>query len=88
MLSVEGRHAAVREFADMFTVGDHLPPGLPRDASQLFASTAQQLIDLLPDGPQLTRALHRLWEAKNEAVFLAVRTQRELDVQREDDAEG
>lgn len=75
MLNVEGRHPAVREFADMFEWG-HLPSGLPREVSRTFADQAQQLVGMLPDGPGLTRALHRLWESKNEAVFLAVRTQK------------
>jgi hypothetical protein len=77
MLNVEGRHAAVREFRDMFTAGDHLRPGLPREVSALFAATAQTLIDLLPDGVPLTRALNDLWDSKNQAVFLAVRTERD-----------
>lgn len=76
MLNVEGRHPAVQEFGDMFEF-DHLPPGLPREVSATFHDHAQHLIDLLPDGPGLTRGLHRQWESKNEAVFLAVRTQRE-----------
>lgn len=76
MLQVEGRHTAVREFADMFEFG-HLDPGLPREVSALFGEQAQRLVDLLPDAPGLTRALHRLWEAKNEAVFVAVRTQKQ-----------
>ena len=78
MLSVEDRHPAVQEFRDMFDFM-HLPEGLPRKVSVTFHEHAQQLIDLLPDAPPLTRALHRLWEAKNEAVFLAVRPQREQD---------
>lgn len=73
MLKIEDyRHPAVREFGDMFEF-DHLPDGLPRQVSKTFHDQAQQLIDHLPDAPPLTRALHRLWEAKNEAVFLAVR---------------
>lgn len=76
MLNIEGRHRAVQEFRDMFEFG-HLDPGLPREVSATFHDHAQQLIDLLPDAPPLTRALHRLWESKNEAVFLAVRTARE-----------
>lgn len=78
MINVEGRHPAVIEFADMFDFG-HLPPGLPREVSATFHDHAQALVDQLPDGPGLTRALHRLWESKNEAVFLAVRTQRQRD---------
>ena len=74
-LLTEGRHPAVAEFADMFEF-EHLPEGAPRVVSATFFNTAGRLLQLLPDGPQLTRALHRLWESKNEAVFLAVRTQR------------
>lgn len=72
MLSVDGRPPAVQEFTDRFEVS-HLRPGLPRIVGTLYHEQAQQLVDLLPDGPSLTRALLRLWESKNEAVFLAVR---------------
>lgn len=75
MLDVSTRHPALQEFGDMFEF-DHLPEGLPRLVSETFHTQAGLLLDLRPDGPQLTRALHRLWEAKNEAVFLAVRTQK------------
>ena len=75
MIKVEGRHPGIVEFAEAFNF-DHLPEGLPREVSATFHQHAQHLVDLLPDGPGLTRALHRLWESKNEAVFLAVRTQR------------
>jgi hypothetical protein len=73
MLNTEGWHPAVQEFTDMFEYS-HLPAGLPREASSIFHRAADELLALLPDGPQLTRALQHLWEAKNEAVFLAVRT--------------
>jgi hypothetical protein len=79
VLNVEGRHPAVQEFGDMFTVGAHLPPGLPRQVSELYANAAQGLIDLLPDGVPLTRALSDLWDSKNHGVFLAVRAQRDAD---------
>jgi hypothetical protein len=72
MLNTEGRHPAVVEFQDMFDF-DHLPEGKPRDCSETFHTFAQALLDNLDDAPGLTRCLHRLWEAKNEAVFLAVR---------------
>lgn len=77
MLNTEGRHPAVQEFQDMFEFA-HLAEGLPQEASRVFHNAAEMLLTILPDGPQLTRALHRLWEAKNEAVFLAVRTQKGL----------
>lgn len=71
MLNIEGRHPAVAEFRDMFE-SDHLPEGLPQRVSWSFHEQAALLINALDDGPGLTRALHRLWESKNEAVFLAV----------------
>lgn len=76
MLNVENRHPAVQEFGDMFAYS-HLPEGLPRTTSALFCALAAELLEALPDAPPLTRALHRVWEAKNEAVFLAVRVMRE-----------
>lgn len=72
MLNTEGRPPAVQEFADAFETG-HLPPGLPKDVMVSYAALAQSLVDLLPDGPCLTRALHDLWRSKNEAVLFAVR---------------
>jgi hypothetical protein len=75
MLDVVGRHPDVQEFGDMFEF-DHLPEGLPRETSAVFHEAAEKVLSLLPDGPSLTRSLHRLWESKNEAVFLAVRTQK------------
>lgn len=72
MLSTEGRHPAVVEFRDMFEF-DHLPEGLPREVSRIFHNAAQEVLARLDDGPGVTRALHRLWEAKNEAVFCAVK---------------
>lgn len=76
MLNVEGRDPAVREYGDRFETG-HLPPGLPRQVMETYREQFEKLLDLLPDGPALSSALHRLWESKNEAVFLAVRTARE-----------
>jgi hypothetical protein len=80
MLDTEGRHPAVQEFRDMFEY-DHLEYGLPQDVSAGFHDVAVNLLFLLPDGPGLTRALNKLWEAKNEAVFLAVRTQRAMEAE-------
>lgn len=75
MLDVEERHPAVAEFADLFELG-HLPEGLPRLVMVEYRAAAQALLDLLPDGPMLTRALHDLWRSKNEAVAYAVRIHR------------
>lgn len=83
MLDVEGRHPAVREFADLFETG-HLPQGLPTTVMEYFSALVALLLRLLPDGPMLTRALHDLWRAKNEAVAYAVRLQRERDLSEQD----
>jgi hypothetical protein len=74
VLNVEGRHPALSEFTHAFDF-EHLPEGKPKTVSRTFHDHALHLLELLPDGPGLTRALHRLWESKNEAVFLAVRVQ-------------
>lgn len=87
VLNVEGRHPAVREFADLFASG-HLPPGLPVQVMHDFRALAACLLDLLPDGPMLTRALHDLWRAKNEAVAFAVRVQRDRDRSDQDGPAG
>jgi len=83
VLNVGERHPAVREFADLFEV-DHLPTGLPRIVMEAFRFAANTLLINLPDGPMLTRALHDLWRAKNEAIAYAVRVQRERDVSEKD----
>jgi len=85
VLNVEGRHPAVQEFADLFET-EHLPVGLPREVMRCFRVSAAALLHLLPDGPMLTRALHDLWRAKNEAVAYAVRVERERDLSEQDDA--
>lgn len=72
MINAEGRHPAIREYADRFETA-HLPEGLPRQVMETCRAQFEALLDLLPDGPALTSALHKLWESKNEAVFLAVR---------------
>lgn len=87
MLNVQGRHPAVQEFADQFETG-HLPRGLPKQVMDNFLAAAMVLLELLPDGPMLTRALHDLWRAKNEAVAYAVRVQRDRDLSERDEPAG
>jgi hypothetical protein len=64
-----GRHRAVLDAYRLFRYG-HLPPHL-REHSRRFGELADVLVTTLPDDPMLTRALIKLWEAKNCAVFLA-----------------
>jgi hypothetical protein len=61
------RHPSVKHFQPLFHY-DQLPVPL-RQVSQIFHDAAVDLLDLSPqDGPELTVALRKLWEAKNSAV--------------------
>lgn len=71
MIDLSGRHRAVVDAMRLFTY-DHLPEHLA-EKSRWFADLAERLVATLPDDPVLTKALWRLWEAKNCAVFLAAR---------------
>jgi hypothetical protein len=70
MLEVTGRHPSVVHFAHHFD-HDHLPPNLA-SVSSPFHDLAQDLVDRLPDDPELSSALRKLWDAKNSAVMVAV----------------
>jgi hypothetical protein len=60
----EDRHPGTRHFEKLFAFED-LPQGLLQDTSARFAQLAQQLVDSLPDGPELTACLRKLIEAKD-----------------------
>lgn len=76
MLNTDGRHDAIQEFRDAFEF-DHLPEGLPQTVCAVFHDAAAALLAALPDGPALTRSIHDVWRAKNEAVRFAVRIRTE-----------
>lgn len=63
------RHPDTRHFAALFRY-DHLPPHLQL-VSKPIADVAEHLIGMLPDGPELTEGLRKLWEAKNSFVVHA-----------------
>jgi len=44
---------------------DHLPEGEPRDRAQDCAALAHAVVNLIPDGPELTAGLRKLLEAKD-----------------------
>lgn len=72
-LNVEGRHPSTQHFSPLFSF-EHLPEGKPRTVSREFRTMAQQMIDGLPDGPELTAGLRKLLEAKDcfvRALMLA-----------------
>lgn len=66
------RHEATQHFEPMFQF-DHLSPGPHRDISEKCADFAWDMVRSLPDGPELTVGLRKLWEAKNSFVIQAAR---------------
>lgn len=69
-VSAEGRHPATQQIARWFTF-DHLKESL-RPPSFACAELAQEMIDTLPDGPELSAGLRKLLEAKDCFVRAAI----------------
>jgi hypothetical protein len=69
-VSAEGRHQATQQLARWFAF-EHLPDHL-RVPSARCAHLAQEMIDDLPDGPELTAGLRKLLEAKDCFVRAAL----------------
>lgn len=57
------RHDSVKHFKELFEYG-HLSPEL-QNISRRCCDLAQQMIDSLSDGPELTAGLRKLLEAKD-----------------------
>jgi hypothetical protein len=70
------RHPSTRNFAKMFKTG-HLTSEDLKGISEQVAVCAQAMVDMLPDGPELSAGLRKLWEAKNDLVMAAVLDGRE-----------
>lgn len=68
-MNADGRHPGTQHFVPLFNY-DHLPEHL-QAVSKPVHDLAQQMVDLLPDGPELTAGLRKLWEAKNSFVVHA-----------------
>jgi hypothetical protein len=64
-------HPATAQILRWFQYG-HLPEGLPRQISASLAVTAAALVEMLPDGPELTAGLRKLLEAKDCMVRAAI----------------
>lgn len=67
----QDRHPATSGIARWFAY-DHLPAGLPRDVSAQCAALACDIVEDLPDGPELTAGLRKLLEAKDCLVRAAI----------------
>lgn len=64
------RHPATQQLARWFTF-DHLRDNL-RPPSRACADLAQEMINTLPDGPELSAGLRHLLEAKDAFVRSAI----------------
>lgn len=71
-MDLSSRHPATQAAMRFFARG-HLREDL-RELSSLFGHLAGELLDRLPDDPELTKALDKLREAKDRAVALAAVT--------------
>ncbi|MEU0807353.1 hypothetical protein [Streptomyces sp. NPDC005970] len=74
-MDATGRHPSTAHIVRYFEY-EHLPADL-QTVSRLFHDLAQDLLDILPDGPELTACLRRLLEAKDCAVRAALDAGRE-----------
>lgn len=78
LMDVSDRHPGTQAVFRYFAY-DHLPAGPLRDTSQSCAQLAEEMVDSLPDGPELTAGLRKLLESKDCFVRAA------LDVPADDD---
>lgn len=72
-VNAEGRHPATQQLARWFTF-DHLAENA-RPPSMACAELAQEMIDTLSDGPELSAGLRHLLEAKDAFVRQAIADQ-------------
>lgn len=70
MADLSNRHPSTQQIAQFFTF-EHLAENL-RAPSRACAELAQEMIDTLPDGPELTTGLRKLLEAKDCFVRAAL----------------
>lgn len=73
LIDVSGRHPATVQIAQFFTY-DHLPAPL-QTIARPCAELAEQMIQALPDGPELTFGLRQLLLAKDAFVRAALQPQ-------------
>jgi hypothetical protein len=71
------RHPSTVAILRYFDYG-HLPPAL-QDVSRPCADLAREMVNELPDGPELTTGLRKLLEAKDCFVRVAVDQLREAE---------
>jgi hypothetical protein len=70
------RHASTQHTIQFFQA-DHLPEGPLRDVCMVCAGHAHVMIEMIPDGPELSAGLRKLLEAKDcfvRAALVAVKS--------------
>lgn len=70
-INTDQRHPSVQEICSFFRY-DHLGNADMANVSKIFFDAAEKMLANLDDGPMLTDALRKLWEAKNSAVAQCV----------------
>lgn len=63
MFDTTGRHPGVQQLAQHFTF-EHLPEDL-QEVSRACSELAEEMVSVLPDGPELSSGLRKLLEAKD-----------------------
>lgn len=76
MRDLTNRHPGTRQLYRYFDYS-HLPAGPLRETSAMCALLAGQMVDVLPDGPELTAGLRKLLEAKDCFVRQALELTRD-----------
>lgn len=66
------RHPSTQAAMKRLSVNPNLGDA-QRELATLFLILGSQLVSMLPDDPDLSDALRKLWEAKNCAVYLSDR---------------
>lgn len=71
MIQSDGRHPSTAHLAQLLAVNPNLPPHLGSIA-QASERLAAEMVDALPDGPELSAGLRKLLEAKDCFVRAAL----------------
>lgn len=74
--NLDSRHPATQQVGQWLVPNPNLPEGRPATVSALCAVLADGVIDLVPDGPELTAGLRKLLEAKDCFVRAAIEVDR------------
>ena len=72
MIDTADRHPGTQQLARWLAPNPNLPKGLPFEVADVIGVLAGEMINALPDGPELTAGLRKLLEAKDCLVRAAL----------------